>query len=250
MNRTPAADVPVERAFDGDGLHARQPKAIHSALTVLEEVARCGPGVTAREISANLRMSRATAYRLLNLLVQEEYLVRLGDLSGFALGRKVVELADRVAPGRPPQAVRSIVASMRLHVRGGVHLASYVGSAVRVIDEDPDYRLSDPARLARELEVSAMGRLLLAEQGRQPLTGTSRARRSDGFGDDVLARGWAVQVGAFDPGRGCLAVPIRDDQGRLVAALSACTAREIVLHPGRLLDELRDKAAQLGPLLS
>lgn len=225
------------------GLHARQPKAIHSAFTVLEEVARCGPGVTARELSANLRMPRATAYRLLNLLVQEEYLVRLGDLSGFALGRKVAELAHLVAPARPPQAVRSVVASLRAHVRGGVHLAGYAGSALRILDEDPDYRLSDAARLTRDLEASAMGRLLLAEVRRDAATNA-------GFVAETLARGFAVQTGAFDPARGCLAFPIRDGDGRLVAALSLSTANERVRHPGRLLDELRDGAERLGPLLS
>lgn len=225
------------------GLHARQPKAIHSAFTVLEEVARCGPGVTAREISANLRMPRATVYRLLNLLVQEEYLVRLGDLSGFALGRKVAELAHLVAPARPPQAVRGVVASLRARIRGGVHLAGYAGSSLRILDEDPDYRLSDVARLMRDLEASAIGRLLLAESRRD--TGASV-----GFVAETLARGFAVQTGAFDPTRGCLAFPIRDDDGRLVAALSLCTASERVRHPGRLLDELRDGAERLGPLLS
>lgn len=232
-----------ERAPVDAGLHARQPKAIHSAFTVLEEVARCGPGVTAREISANLRMPRATVYRLLNLLVQEEYLVRLGDLSGFALGRKVAELAHLVTPARPPQAVRSVVASLRAQIRGGVHLAGYAGSSLRILDEDPDYRLSDVTRLMRDLEASAIGRLLLAESRRD--TGASVA-----FVAETLARGFAVQTGAFDPARGCLAFPIRDDDGRLVAALSLCTASERVRHPGRLLDELRDGAERLGPLLS
>ncbi|AUZ88426.1 helix-turn-helix domain-containing protein [Arthrobacter sp. TmT3-37] len=74
---------------DDVGLRARQPKAVRSALAVLEEVARCGPGVTGLEVSRNLGLPKATTYRLLNLLVEDEYLVRLPDLSGFALGRKV-----------------------------------------------------------------------------------------------------------------------------------------------------------------
>jgi DNA-binding IclR family transcriptional regulator len=188
-------------------------------------------------------MPRATAYRLLNLLVQEEYLIRLGDLSGFALGRKVAELAHLVAPARPPQAVRSIVSSVRAHVRGGVHLAGYAGSTLRILDEDPDYGLSDAARLTRDLEMSAMGRLLLAELRRD-------AGATAGFVAETLARGFAVQTGAFDPARGCLAFPIRDSDGGLVAALSLCTASERVEHPGRLLDELRDGAERLGPLLA
>ncbi len=93
---------------NGD-LSARQPKAIHSALTVLEEVARCGAGVTAREVSDNLGLPRATAYRLLNLLVQDEYLVRMPDLRGFALGRKVVQLVGLVAPQPPPLAARELI---------------------------------------------------------------------------------------------------------------------------------------------
>ena len=244
--RMPGAAVAGERDTTDVGLHARQPKAIHSAFSVLEEVARCGPGVTAREISANLRMPRATAYRLLNLLVQEEYLVRLGDLSGFALGRKVAELAHLVTPARPPQAVRTIVSAVRAHVRGGVHLAGYAGSMLRILDEDPDFRLSDAARLTRDLEASAMGSLLLAESRRDALPASGGA----GFVTETLARGFAVQTGAFDPARGCIAYPIRDGDGRLVAALSLCAPTELVRHPGRLLDELRDGATRLGPLLS
>lgn len=238
--------VTAERTPVGPGLAARQPRAIHSAFTVLEEVARCGPGVTAREISANLAMPRATAYRLLNLLVQEEYLVRLGDLSGFALGRKVAELAHLMAPARPPQAVRDVVASLRAQVRGGVHLAGYTGSMLRILDEDPDFGLTDPARLVRDLEVSALGRLLLAESA-DPVRA---AARGWGFVADTRAHGFATQTGAFDPARGCLAVPIRDRDGRLVAALSLCAATELVERPGRLLGELRDGALRLGPLLS
>ena len=69
-------------------LSGRQPRAVRSALAVLEEVVAAGPGVTAKEISAALKLPQATTYRLLNLLVGEEYLVRLPDLRGFALGRR------------------------------------------------------------------------------------------------------------------------------------------------------------------
>lgn len=60
--------------------------------------------MTARELSGHLGLPRATAYRLLNLLVADEYLVRTTDLSGFALGAKVAQLAEAVSPVacRPP----------------------------------------------------------------------------------------------------------------------------------------------------
>ncbi|GAA1549584.1 helix-turn-helix domain-containing protein [Nocardioides humi] len=76
----------------------REPGALDSAFSILEEVARSGAGVSAREIAENLGLPRATAYRLLKHLVQQEYLVRSPDLSGFALGQRVRDLAIAVGP--------------------------------------------------------------------------------------------------------------------------------------------------------
>ena len=85
---------PVDGSLSG-----RQPKAVQSALQVLEQVARAGVGVTAKEIAEHLSMPSATTYRLLNLLVADGYVVRLPDLSSFSLGPRMGVLivhADRV----------------------------------------------------------------------------------------------------------------------------------------------------------
>jgi DNA-binding IclR family transcriptional regulator len=235
---------------DGD-LRARQPKAIHSALTVLEEVARSGAGVTAREVSDNLGLPRATAYRLLNLLVQDEYLVRMPDLKGFALGRKVVQLADLVAPAKPPQAVREVIDGLRSGIRGGVHLVRYDGDRLRIVDSDPDFPLSDEARILRQLDASAIGRLLLAEL--DPSVMTAHVHRSTvdvgSIVSDVQSRGYATQVGELVPTLGCIAVPIRDDAGRLVAGLGFSAPVARVRDPGGVLELLLSSSRQLGPLL-
>lgn len=76
-----------------DGFLARQPAAVDSAFSVLEAVAELGPGVTGRDLVAALPMSKATVYRILKHLVEQEYLVRTPDLTGFMLGRRVLDLA-------------------------------------------------------------------------------------------------------------------------------------------------------------
>lgn len=76
-----------EPGFDG-----RQPTAVNNALAVLEVVAAAEPGITAREIHQQLVMPRATAYRILQHLVAEGYLVRSADLRGFALGKRMQEI--------------------------------------------------------------------------------------------------------------------------------------------------------------
>nr|WP_236779123.1 helix-turn-helix domain-containing protein [Agromyces seonyuensis] len=205
----------------------------------MEAVARLGAGATAKEISVQLGLPRATAYRLLNLLVEEEYLVRVHDLSGFALGRKVAELAHLVRPARPPRAVRELVDDLRGRVRGGVHLVGYAGGLVRILDEDPDFPLSDSARLERDPEASALGRLLLAE--RYAVPDAASGGSSGGF---------AAQTGSFAPDRACLAVPIRDADGTLVAGLGAAVPAARAVDPDVLLVPLRETAARLGPLLA
>lgn len=121
----------------GTDLRAREPKAIHRALRVLEAVAEIGPGATAKEISHSLEYPTATTYRLLNLLVQDGYLVRMPDLKGFALGQKVTDLAGYVTPVRLPQAIRCLLEDLRSQLRAGAHLVVLEGGHITVADPDP-----------------------------------------------------------------------------------------------------------------
>lgn len=216
-------------------LGGRQPKAVLSALVVLEEVAACGPGVTAREISRNLAMPKATIYRLLNLLVQQEYLVRTPDLSGFALGSKVTELAGMAAPPRIPAAAVDILESLRGRIRGGIHLAGYhrTGTTrplVRILDADPEYPIEHEQLVIRDLTASAIGRLALAE--------------SDP-GTDIHRHGFAMQLDELRAGSGCLAVPIHDRTGTLVAGLTLSTTSARLHHLESVLPLLLPQRREL-----
>ena len=61
------------------------PSTTSNPLRILEIVARFGTGTTAKEVTDALQMPQATAYRILNSLVADEYLARTSDLRGFAL---------------------------------------------------------------------------------------------------------------------------------------------------------------------
>jgi len=215
-------------------LTGRQPGAVLSALSVLEEVARAGPGVTARQISASLGLPRATAYRLLNLLVQDEYLVRLPDLSGFALGRKVALLAGLSVRQETEREIGAVLTAMRARIRGGVHLADLRGGNVGFLDVDEDFPLSDPDRITSDLKASAVGRLVLAERHRPANTEPAP---------------YAVQVSVLVPGFGCCAVPIRDGAGRLVAAVALALPATRLADPPALASLLADDIGRLATVL-
>lgn len=236
--------------------------AVPSALEILGRVASSGPGLTARELSADLALPPASTYRLLNLLVSEEFLVRLPDGHGFALGGRAARLLAPLAVPFVPAAARHEVEQLRAGLRCGVHLVLYATATLRVVDADPDRPLSAPRALARHLHASAAGKLLLAEGEGAPLpppteplrrltprTLVDRARLTD-----CLARVREDQVacstGELSEDVACVAVPVRDGRGRLAAGLLLSGPLERAPALREHLDVARGHARALAPLLS
>ena len=88
---------------------------------MLEAVAHLGAGATAKQIAAHAQVPPATAYRMLNFLVADGFLVRVPDLSGFALGRRTSELAYASAASAPTRSVTDVLDAIRGETRHGVY---------------------------------------------------------------------------------------------------------------------------------
>jgi DNA-binding IclR family transcriptional regulator len=220
------------------GLTGRQPKAVERALRVLEVVARIGPGVSAREVADALGLPPATTYRLLTVLVAEEYVVRLPDLRGFALGRRALDLALRLPEAAAPTDVLAVSRLVSDWARGrpvGVHLATFEsGRLAGLRSHDPHQTrpadLSDD-ELADRPHASAIGKLLLADDPAALLHQASRLHPvtdrtvvDSALLGSQLARvrdeGISWQDGELRAGLLCLAVPLRNARGRLHGALA------------------------------
>lgn len=251
---------PLAGVDDGGG---RQPKAVHSALHLLEAVASLGPGVTAQDLAHELGLPPATAYRLINLLVGEEYLIRLPNLSGFALGSRVAELAGVAHQPTMPRAARAVLAELRRRTRCGIHLAILAGRRIHIIDPDPDNPPSHPGLYARFPHAVALGKVTMAElddwrsmlPGRRlhPATPHTVSTESQLKSElrEVARLGYARQSDELVVGRACLALPIRDEQGHLVAGLAASgSSAGWTERSDTLVGILADAGARLSPLLS
>ena len=243
-------------------LSGRQPKAVQSALQVLEEVARAGVGVTAKGIAEHLSMPSATTYRLLNLLVADGYVVRLPDLSGFSLGPRMGVLIDAAVSPMVCTAARDVLADLRLSVRFGVHLFYLTNTAVRIADADSEYPPpADESVLNRHLHACGVGKLLLAEKrdanelltlplgALTPRTVTSRAALASEL-DVVRDQGVATQISELREGSACIAVPVRGPSGALVAALAMSGRDDQADLLARQVPTLREYAVRLSPLLA
>jgi DNA-binding IclR family transcriptional regulator len=248
---------------DDRALSGRQPKAVISALRVLEEVARAGSGVTAKDIATRLSMPSATTYRLLNILVGEGYVVRLPDLSGFALGQKIGVLVDAAVVPTVCAAAREVLAELRLSVRFGVHLFYYTNVAVRTADADPEYPPpEDETFLNQHLYACAVGKLLLAEKSElesviprwepRALTARTLVAKTELLAnlDLIRQRGFATQLGELRAGSACVAVPIRSDSGALIGTLALSGHVDHQPLMLRHLPSLHEHAHRLGPLMA
>ncbi|MFI6429976.1 IclR family transcriptional regulator [Rhodococcus oryzae] len=211
-------------------LGGHEPKAVQKALSLLEAVASLGPGAAARDIAAMSRIPPATAYRLLNLLVADGFLVRVEDLSGFALGRRTRELAGAGAPPEPDTDRGVVLEELRSQVRFGIYLASYADDRVRLVDRDPDHELTGESAITAHLHASAIGKLLLArlpEHARpRPLRRVTAHTITDPstLAAELRRVRDADAAGEMDEcrvGRTAVAVPVRTSDGRVAGCLAA-----------------------------
>lgn len=208
-------------------LSGHEPRAVQRALALLEATARLGSGATAKDIAALAEIPAATAYRLLNILVADGYLVRIADLSGFALGRRTRELAG--AAGEPTPVDNSVILEeLRDQLRYGVYLVSYAEGKIRLVDRDPDHELSGERTLVNTPHASAIGKLLLAAQ---PELTTVPLRKITAHTitntDDLelelsrIRRGEpAREVDEIRVGRSAIAVPVLDAHTHITGALA------------------------------
>jgi len=236
------------------------PSAVSNSLRIIEAVAVLGLGVSAKEIASALHMPTATAYRLLNVLVGEEYLVRTSDLRGFGLGVRLDGLVTAASQPSVPFAARSAIDELRASVRFAVHVINFRAASLHILDADPDHPVRAERELVRHIHASAAGKLLLAfsPEWREllpkhlvRLTAHTivdlSALRSEL--ESVRAQRLAIATDELEVELSCAAVPIVDSKGTTRGAL--CLAgpsgrREAVLGH---VEAARACAASLGPLL-
>lgn len=235
--------------------------AVTTSLRILETVARLGTGTTAKEVTEHLQIPQATAYRLLNALVGDEFLVRTSDLRGFALGHALSGLITAAAPPTVPTAARAVIEEFRSGNRFAVHLVMFRNASLRIADEDPDYPLQAAFNMCRYPHASAAGKLMLAELGdalstlpRGPLTKLTphtiiNKRELVAALTEVRTAGEATEIDELEQGFARLAVPVRLPGEAVGAALYLSCPTERFTSIREHGDGARELASRLAPFL-
>jgi IclR family acetate operon transcriptional repressor len=239
----------VERAFD-----------LVEALAGGEEL-----GVT--ELAERTGLVPSTAHRLLATLAKRGYATRSASSGGYLLGYKVVELANGLenSLARLRGAAHPHLESIQQATGESANMTVLDGDRVVYVDQvegSRSVRMFTTVGAAVLAHTTASGKAMLAHGQPEALTAlysehgelerltprtltTLGALRKDL--ERIARRGFAIDNEEHEEGVSCVAVPIFDQAGRPVAAISISgpTAR-IVHDTGELGNLLREHAAEIS----
>jgi DNA-binding IclR family transcriptional regulator len=254
------ANAPGFSGADDDGSSSRiaGTQTLIRGLALLECVA---DGVAdVRGLSERLGTGRSTTHRMLGSLVAEGYLHHV-PYEGYTLGPKLIRLGVRALEQRPLVALaRPWLEALARETGDTVHLGEPDGSEVFYLDKISGTRgLDMRSRIGQRMPMALTGvgkalmlgvprakwhghydeaRQLLDRSGREarPLSWPEYERRLG----EAMVRGWVYDLEENELGIRCVAAPVFDISGRVVAAISVASA---VSHMSE------ERLAELGPVV-
>ncbi len=218
------------------GRPAAPVQSVDRALNVLEILAQAGEaGVT--EIAAELGVHKSTAFRLIAVLESRGFVEQVADRGSYRLGFGIIRLAG---------ATTARLDLNRESRRTCEELAADLGETVNIAILDGNVatnisQVRGGAAISSHnwvgqrtpLHVTSSGKVLLAfapEALQESIvTGPLERHTPASISDadvlratlaDVRRQGWAQTVEEYELGLNAVAAPIRDHDGRVVAAVS------------------------------
>jgi DNA-binding IclR family transcriptional regulator len=192
--------------------------------------------VALKRLALDTGLHPSSAFRILAALGRHGLVRR--EARGYRLGPKLLHLAGRArTDGDLREAARPILESLRDAVQETVNLTVREGDEVVYVERAVARKMVRVEQVIGHrapLHVTAVGKLFLADGTleamsryvdtsglpaftRRTITDGERLRRECQL---IRKRGYASDAGEAEDGVCCLAVPIRDHAGALVAALS------------------------------
>ena len=239
------------------------------AFAVLEALVQAGAPVTLSELMLVTRMPKPTLHRTLALFEEAGLVVREPHGRGYLVGQRLSRFALNVLSNDHVSARRRVILRGLVATVGETcNLAILRKGEVVYLDRveaDWQLRLHLPVGAALPPHCSASGKLLLAYMpaGERDLllaslplprftdrTITDRQLLA-GELDRIRATGYAVDNEEYVVGVACVAVPVRDVAGSVVAAVAvhAATARLPLARAIDFVPQLAEAASRIGATL-
>ena len=206
-------------------------------LAIFELLDRSPSGLQLRDIAEQAQLNKSTAYRFLAHLEKAGYLVR-DNTGAYLLGPRLVRLGSGSAyQSTICKVSRPILEELWRESGETVNLGALDGREVLYLDvlESPhNFRLASKVGMRRPLHCTGLGKAILAWQTAafrdellaaakfEKLTTHSIIRPADLIVEigRIQRRGYAIDNEEVELGARCVAAPVLDSSGSVVAGVS------------------------------
>jgi len=227
-------------------MEQRGVQTLERALDIIELLSceRDGLGVT--EIGNRLDLHKSTVHRLLTALGERGYIEQDTARKTYRLGLKFIEIGSlRLNHLELKTEAAPILRNLAENFRQPVHLAILRGSdAVYMEKIEAVTNLRIYSQIGKRIPVycSALGKSLLMDMSPQQISSLAGGIHYEQFTDktqtgidNLLAaveltrtRGWAVDDEEHETGIRCIAAPVRDYTGTIIASVSVAGDKSII----------------------
>jgi len=212
--------------------------AVERALILLRYITDNEDGLSIREASRNFGYNPATVQKIVNAFKAQAYVVQDEITDRYHLGPEAVQLGlTALSRLDVRRAARPYLEELSRDSGETVFLAIARGNCVVYVDKvvsDQPIRMDAPVGADRPYNCTAVGKVLLAGMTSEEIEGLyddgafeKRTQNSILDADEmhievekVREQGWARDREEFDYGASCVAAPIYDHEGQVVAALT------------------------------
>ncbi len=235
-------------------------------LMILEIIGTSDRAMTATEINAQLGLPKQTVHRLCTTLERSGYLVRQGTSKKYAPARRLRALgAGLLYNSRAHIARRQILREVAQQVGETVNFVVPADDGMSYVDRvetDWAFRIQLPIGSHVPFHCTASGKCFMAslsERQRKTfvsalsLDALTMATHTDAKAllhelSEIAERGYSLDEEEFMDGMVAIAVPIKDADGRFLAALAfhGPTQRVAIADAVGRLDSLQDAARRLS----
>ncbi len=266
----PPTDDPTEAADSSDGGDKYIVPALERGLRVLEEFGRDSKSLGAPELARRLGLPRSTIFRLLTTLESMGFLERTHNGNDYRLGMSVLRLGfEYLSSLELTELGQSVLTRLCDTIGQPCNLAVRDGrSIVYVSKVTPPTPFTSSLRVGTRLPVhgTVFGRILLSDFSLPELRVLYPEARLERYSDstpqtvmalfnlivDDRQRGYAIGIGYYDNSISPIVAPVRDDTGRVVAALGTTVGNgnQNAAHLQAMAQHVKAAADELSRLLN
>ena len=224
-------------ALDGKGTNAGTVNSVVKALNVLNCFTPTTGYLTLTQISTQLALPKSTVLNLIRTLEQQGYLMRVSGQS-YQLGYKILELGYCMQANLPiVQYALPFMEKLQIQTGEIIYLTSHINGRVLYLEGlYPSIRVGNYSNAGKTLPMhcTGCGKAMLAYLPEDELlhvleisplvrfTPNTITDRDQLFQEleAIRKRGYAIDIEEESPGVKCVGLPIRDNDGYPVGAIS------------------------------